>query len=129
MHLEERPIYQSPAEPPRKNFTDGAHWDLIVWFDTAEFKKIVGFQIGYKEHPFNTDEEFFLTLRPSNSVGAFEVEFGVIAVGSEPAPAAKLIRRVDRLPDTFFKKVETLVGQLPRDLRPFFLSHLETFFS
>ena len=121
MRLEERPIYQSPTEPPRKNYSDGEHWDIIVWYENSEFAKIVGFQIGYKEYPFNTDEESFLTLRPHID----GIEFGIISKGSEPAPAAKLIKRVDKLPDSFLKKVAPMISTLPTNIKSFLLARLE----
>src|SRR5438034_1023434 len=119
MKIKESYIIQIQSEPPRRYFTDTQHFDVFVWYRNSNFDKIIGFQIGYKENPFNTDKEYFITQRAATT-GDSKVELGKTGELITQFPAPKLIRPTDAMPPkTFFKQIRTVLEDLPEDIRIF----------
>lgn len=92
--ITEQTISQDPAEPPRRFFSDSRHYEFLIWYSDSTFKKVVGFQIGYKPSSFNTSEEYFLTLKP----GAEKMKYGQITGEGQGVVASKIIEYLDQLP-------------------------------
>ncbi|MGZ3805341.1 MAG: hypothetical protein ACXVB4_14090 [Pseudobdellovibrionaceae bacterium] len=110
-------IYQSPSEPSRKNFTDSKNLDIIVWFENSNFDKIVGFQISYKENPFDTDNEFFITYKKTPE-SPESLKLGRTSPTTTMHPANKMIKQVsDRPPNSFFLLMDKALRDLPKDIR------------
>ncbi|MEQ1876636.1 MAG: hypothetical protein ABL958_08315, partial [Bdellovibrionia bacterium] len=101
MKLQEYEISQNTNEPPRRYFTDNNHFDLVVWYADRACKVIIGFQLGYKENPLNTDDEHFLSHYPAERDPS-KVEHGKTTGNEMSFPAPKVIKRTDRpFPLTF----------------------------
>ncbi|HEX4924056.1 MAG TPA: hypothetical protein VFV50_08220 [Bdellovibrionales bacterium] len=115
MKFQEYEILQDPKEPPRRYFTDNEHFDLIVWYADKSFKSIAGFQLGYKENPFDTDREYFVSHYP----GANEGELSTSETGGElpTYPAPKLLRRSEQAPPpSFFDRIPVVLNGAPSDV-------------
>jgi hypothetical protein len=110
-------IRQNPSEHPRRHFSDNGHFDLIVWYHDSSFEKIMGFQLGFKVNPFDTDKEYFLSHWPDmESTSSFELSKTAETEHSYAAP--KIIQQTDEPPPpTFIKKLDLIADSLPRELK------------
>lgn len=125
MKIKEYNIQQSPSEPPRRQFSDNQHFDLVIWYQNPKFEKIIGFQLGYKENPFNTDEEYFLTHLPSME-NTSEIALSKTSGSAPQYPAPKLIHSTNEiLPPSFFDRIKGVLGDLPDEARAYLEVHLE----
>ncbi len=123
--MKEYPIRQSETEPPRRQFTDNQHFDLIVWYQDPEFKKIAGFQLGFKDNPFNTDKEYFISHFP-NMTATPKVRLGETSGIEQTYPAPKMIRKTENPPpESFFRKIEDVLTSVPVEIAEYLKLNLK----
>ena len=114
MKLVEQTISQDPPEPPRRFFSDSKNYEFLIWYNDLTFKKVVGFQIGYKPSPLNTSEEYFLTLKP----GSTKMLYGQLTGEGQGVVASKVIEYVDKPPiSDLIQKVIYASIELPDDIQ------------
>lgn len=125
MKLREYSIVQKQSEPARRFFSDTEHFDLVVWYEDSDFKKAIGFQLGYKENPFNTDDEYFISHLP-NMGSTLEIKLSKSMGPTSLIPASKTIApTTERPPHSFFKSINGALEDLPSEIRSFVESHLK----
>lgn len=125
MKLKEYPIVQKQSEPARRHFSDMEHFDLVVWYQNPDFKKAIGFQLGYKENPFNTDDEYFFSHLPSMG-NTLEIKLSRTMGPTSLFPAPKTIGpTTESPPQSFFKSINAVLEDLPSDVRSFVEPHLK----
>ncbi len=114
MKITEQTISQDPAEPPRRFFSDSKHYEFLIWYSDSTFKKVAGFQIGYKPSPFNTSEEYFLTLKP----GSDTMKYGQLTAEGQGIVASKIIEYLDQTPSPdLIQKIIYASIELPDDVQ------------
>ena len=116
--IENKRINQRKKEHPRRVFADTNHFDLYVWYDNSQFENIIGFQLIYRANPFNTDDEYFFTLKPQLEEEKAQTGKTGAKVNSYAAP--KVIVKTETDPPLSFRKDwEVIKSTLPEDIESF----------
>ena len=116
MKFKQYEILQKPNQPPRKHFTDTQHFDLIIWYKDQGFNEPAGFQLGYKENPFNTDDEVFVILKPKEHQLLFKSTLNE----NKSYPTPKLLNNASKnIADNLMKKLSQKIIDLPIEVRKY----------
>ena len=87
MLVEQYQVTQTANGPYRRVFLQSEnHFGLTVWYEDSSLGNIIGFQLGFKANPFNTDGEFLFTIWPKSAVKVVETsQISPSSGGSGPA--------------------------------------------
>lgn len=106
---------------PRRYFTDNKHFSLVLWYDSSDFKNIVGYQLSYRPVFINTDNEYFVTHYPDNpNTTHKKVATQKIDAEDRRFPASKLLQQTsEEFPLSFWENYSKALASLPDAIQSF----------
>ena len=128
--IEQYDVSQKQGEPHRRVFIqDSNQFGLSIWYEDNSLEKILGFQLGFKVNPFNTDEEYLFTVWPKSDNK--EVETTKIASSNESTgPATKTHETTTTQPPAEFEDCyRKICKSLPPEIQNYLNRKLKSYLS